>query len=94
MSFGKKDERLKVSAELQSLLVKTTNQARNRGLIIDLYLNQIWKNLSMHLSSVDSPTVTACLPVSVKSQNATVDAERCSSTPHKDQESGSHHTSF
>ncbi len=37
--FGPKEERFKVSAQLQSLRFKTTNQARNLGVVVDSDLN-------------------------------------------------------
>jgi len=79
--FGPKDKRLKVSAQLQSLITKlrTTTQAINLDDVmdLDLYLNRIWRNVSMHLPSVDLTNVTVCSQVSVKSQS-----ECCSSIPH------------
>ena len=35
MVFGAKAERIKVSAELQSAMFKTTDKARNLGLVMD-----------------------------------------------------------
>ncbi|XP_068571421.1 uncharacterized protein [Cebidichthys violaceus] len=45
--FGTKDERLKVSAQLQSLMLKTTNKARNLGVFMDSDLN-----LNSHIKTI------------------------------------------
>ena len=37
--FGGKDERLKVSAQLQMTMLKTTDKARNLGVVMDSDLN-------------------------------------------------------
>ena len=88
--FGAKEEQLKVSTQLQSIMLKTTNQARHLGVVMDSDLNfnshiktitksnYHLKNVSrikgfmsqqeklvLHLSSVDSTTVTASSQVSL-----------------------------
>ena len=45
--FGSKEERLKVSAQLQSVMLETTDQARNLGVIMDSDLN-----FSSHIKTV------------------------------------------
>ena len=56
--FGAKDERLKVSTQLQSVMLKTTNQARNLGVIMDSDLNfnshikTITKSAYYHLKNI------------------------------------------
>ena len=53
--FGSKEEHLKVSAQLQSVTLKTTDQARNLGVIMDSDLN-----FSSHIKTVtnSNPTIT------------------------------------
>jgi len=48
MTFGAKEERLKVIAELQSADYKTTNKARNLGVVMDSDLNFNSQLLSLH----------------------------------------------
>ena len=67
-----KEEPLKVSAQLQSVMLKTTNRARNLGVFMDsdnykvsllpsrvyqelkdLFPSRFWKNVFVHLYSVD-----------------------------------------
>ena len=56
--FGAKDERLRVSTQLQSVMLKTSNQARNLGVIIDSDLNfnshikTITKSAYYHLKNI------------------------------------------
>ena len=56
--FGAKDERLKVSSQLHSVMLKTTNQARNLGVIMDSDLNfnshikTITKSAYYHLKNI------------------------------------------
>ena len=56
--FGAKEERLKVSAQLQSVMLKTSNQARNLGVIMDSDLNfnshikTIIKSAYYHLKNI------------------------------------------
>ena len=45
--FGAKKERLNVSAQLQSVMLKTTNQARNLGVVMDSDLN-----LNSHIKTI------------------------------------------
>ncbi len=42
--FGAKEERLKVSARLQSVMLRTTDQARNLGVVMDSDLN-LWSHI-------------------------------------------------
>ena len=56
--FGAKEERLKVSAQLQSAMLKTTDQARNLGVIMDSdmkfisHTKQITKSAYYHLKNI------------------------------------------
>lgn len=56
--FGAKEERLKVSAQLQSAMLKTSNQARNLGVVMDSDMNfsshikQITKSAYYHLKNI------------------------------------------
>ena len=56
--FGSKEERLKVSAQLQSVMLETTDQARNLGVIMDSDLNfsshtkTITKSAYYHLKNI------------------------------------------
>ena len=56
--FGAKEERLKVSIQLQSIMLKTTNQARNLGEVIASNLNfsshikTITKSAYYHLKNI------------------------------------------
>ena len=56
--FGAKEERLKVSTQLQSIMLKTTNQARNLGVVMDSDLNfnshikTITKSAYYHLKNI------------------------------------------
>ena len=55
--FGAKEERLKVSTQLQSIMLKTTNQARNLGVVMDSdlnfnsHINKITKSAFYHLKN-------------------------------------------
>ena len=56
--FGAKEERLKVSAQLQSIMLKPTNQARNLGVVMDSDLNfnshikTVTKSAYYHLKNI------------------------------------------
>ena len=56
--FGSKEERLKVSAQLQSIMLETADQARNLGVIMDSDLNfsrhtkTITKSAYYHLKNI------------------------------------------
>lgn len=56
--FGAKEERLKVSTQLQMVMLKTTNQARNLGVVMDSDLNfnshikTVTKSAYYHLKNI------------------------------------------
>ena len=56
--FGAKEERLKVSTQLQSVMLKTTNQARNLGVVMDsdlnfnIHIKTITKSAYYHLKNI------------------------------------------
>ena len=56
--FGAKEEQLKVSTQRQSVMLKTTNQARNLGVVMDSDLNfnshikTITKSAYYHLKNI------------------------------------------
>ncbi len=47
--FGAKEERLKVSTQFQSVMLKTADQARNLGVVMDLNLNSHNKTITYYI---------------------------------------------